>query len=98
MPYAVIAHYRCAEADAPVVRAHLAEMAARTPDEPGNLAYVVHTDAESPAGETAFTIYEQYVDAAAFDAHAATPHFQEHIIETVRPLLTSRTVWFGETF
>ncbi|ROO84748.1 quinol monooxygenase YgiN [Actinocorallia herbida] len=97
MPYAVIAHYRCAESDADLIRAELAQMASRTPTEPGNLAYIVHTDATAGPGEAAFTLYEQYVDEAAFAAHAETPHFKRHIIETVRPLLTDRTVWFGTT-
>lgn len=96
MAYAVIAHYRCAASDAGLIRAELEAMAALTPAEPGNLAYVVHTDAAAEPGEAAFTLYEQYADQAAFDAHTATPHFQQHIVAAVRPRLTGRTVWFGE--
>ncbi len=93
MPYAVVAHYRCAPEDAGQVRDALLKMREHTLREPGNLAYVVHADADAPA---AFTLYEQYVDRAAFDAHASSAHFAEYILATVRPRLAERTVWFGE--
>ncbi|GAA3442678.1 putative quinol monooxygenase [Planomonospora venezuelensis] len=93
MPYAVVAHYRCEPDDAGLVRDALLKMREHTLREPGNLAYVVHADADA---DGAFTLYEQYVDRAAFDAHAASAHFAEHILATVRPKLTERTVWFGE--
>jgi quinol monooxygenase YgiN len=93
MPYAVVAHYRCEPDDAGLVRDTLLKVREHTLREPGNLAYVVHADAGEPA---AFTLYEQYVDQAAFDAHTRSAHFAEHILGTVRPRLTERTVWFGE--
>jgi quinol monooxygenase YgiN len=91
MPYAVIAHYRCAPADAELVRATLLAVRERTLGEPANLAYVVHVDPEDAAS---FTLYEQYADRAGFDAHTATAHFAELVVGTVRPLLTGRTVSF----
>jgi quinol monooxygenase YgiN len=54
---------------------------------------VVHGVADEPGG---FLLYEQYLDRAAFDAHAASTHFAEHILGTVRPLLTDRHVTFGD--
>jgi quinol monooxygenase YgiN len=93
MPYAVVAHYRCEPADAGLVRDALLAMREHTLREPGNLAYVVHADA---GAEAAFTLYEQYADQAAFDAHTRTPHFTQYIVEVVRPRLTERTVWFGD--
>ncbi|MEV0387024.1 putative quinol monooxygenase [Nonomuraea sp. NPDC050643] len=93
MAYAVVAHYRCEPDDAGLVRDALLKMREHTLQEPGNLAYVVHADAGE---EAAFTLYEQYVDRAAFDAHTASEHFAEHVIATIRPRLTARTVWFGE--
>ena len=60
----------------------------------GNLAYVVH--AEEGAEPPAFILYEQYTDRAAFDAHAASEHFAEYILGTVRPRLTQRDVLFGQ--
>ncbi|WP_129841063.1 antibiotic biosynthesis monooxygenase family protein [Streptomyces sp. RFCAC02] len=96
MPYAVVAHYRCAPGDAPAVRDALLRMRESTLREPGNRAYVVHADAEDASGDAAFTLYEQYADRDAFEAHTRTPHFAEHIARTVRPRLTARTVWFGD--
>lgn len=93
MSYAVIAHYRCAEEDVRVVRKALLTMREYSRQEPGNLAYVVHADADPG---TAFTLYEQYVDADAFQAHTETEHFTEQIAGIVRPRLIERTVWFGE--
>lgn len=93
MPYAVVAHYRCEPADAAIVRDALLHMREHTLREPGNLAYIVHADAETDA---AFTLYEQYTDRAAFEEHADSPHFAEHILGTVRPRLVERSVWFGE--
>jgi quinol monooxygenase YgiN len=91
MSYAVIARYRCTPEHAELIRATLLEMRGLTLAEPANLAYIVHVDL---ADGTSFTLYEQYTDRAGFDAHTATPHFQKHIVGTVRPLLTDRTVAF----
>ncbi|MFV2194967.1 putative quinol monooxygenase [Nocardiopsis sp. LOL_012] len=93
MPYAVVAHYRCEPQDADLVREALLKAREHTLDEPGNLAYIVHADA---ATEGAFTLYEQYEDRAAFNAHAASEHFAEHILGTVRPRLVERDVHFGD--
>ena len=94
MPYAVIAHYRCTPEDAGPIREALLTMREHSRREPGNLAYEVC--AEVDAAPPAFILYEQYIDRAAFDAHAASEHFAEHILETVRPRLTQRDVLFGE--
>ncbi|MBB2943933.1 quinol monooxygenase YgiN [Actinoplanes lutulentus] len=93
MPYAVIAHYRCALQDAELVRATLLTMREHTRAEPANLEYVVHADTSDPAS---FVLYEVYTDRAGFDAHAASPHFAEHIIGVVRPRLLERRVTFAE--
>jgi quinol monooxygenase YgiN len=95
VPYAVIAHYRCPAEDADLVRESLLTMREHTRKEPGNLAYEVH--AEAGAQPPAFILYEQYTDRAAFDAHAASEHFAQYILGTVRPRLTDRTVFFAET-
>jgi quinol monooxygenase YgiN len=94
MPYAVIARYRCDPQNAAAVREALLEMRERTPEEPANLLYIVHTD---PDDEAAFTLYEQYADRAGFEAHTTTPHFEQHIRGTVLPRLTERTVSFLDT-
>ena len=94
MAYAVIAHYRCTPEDAGLIREALLTMREHTLKEAGNVSYEVH--AEEGAEPPAFILYEQYVDRAAFDAHAASEHFAEHILGTVRPRLTQRDVLFGE--
>ncbi|WP_433825257.1 putative quinol monooxygenase [Actinoplanes sp. CA-015351] len=93
MAYAVIAHYRCAPEDAELVRATLLTMREHTRAEPANIDYVVHADEADPAS---FILYEVYTDRAGFDAHAASPHFAEHIIGTVRPRLLDRRVTFAK--
>jgi quinol monooxygenase YgiN len=92
VPYAVIAHYRCTAQNAGLIQEALLMMHEHTLKEPGTLAYEVH--AEPPA----FILYEQYADRAAFDAHAGSEHFAEHILGTVRPRLTHRDVLFGDVF
>ncbi|MFD5631529.1 MULTISPECIES: putative quinol monooxygenase [unclassified Streptomyces] len=93
MAYAVVAHYRCEPADEATVRAALLKMREHTRNEPANLAYEVHAEADRAGG---FVLYERYTDRAGFDAHTAAGHFTELIVETVRPLLTERTVTFAE--
>lgn len=91
MAFAVVARYECAPDDVERVRAGLLAAREQTVQEPANLAYIVHQDAD---GAPVFVLYEQYTDRAGFDAHTASAHFAEHITGTVRPLLTSRTVTF----
>lgn len=62
--------------------------------EPGNLFYQAQV---SPQDPLTFVLYEQYVDAAAYDAHKATPHFQEHVVGRALPALESRQVATLET-
>jgi quinol monooxygenase YgiN len=93
MPFAVIAHYRIEPSDADTVRRALRAMKEPTAAEPGNIAYLVH---ESIDDKGDFALYEQYTDRAAFEAHKQTPHFAEHIVATVFPVLVERTVTFAE--
>ena len=55
--------------------------------EPGCLQYDAHRDPDDP---NAFFLFERYVDQAAFEAHAASPHFQELVLGRALPLLESR--------
>ena len=94
MAYTVIAHYRCAPADAATVRAALLKAQEQTRAEPANLMYEVHTVTGEPGG---FLLYERYTDKAGFEAHKAAGHFQELIVGTTWPLLTDRAVTFAES-
>ncbi|MFE6891609.1 putative quinol monooxygenase [Streptomyces sp. NPDC057694] len=93
MAYAVVAHYRCAADDAGTVRDALLKMREFTLEEPANVAYEVHAEADVAGG---FVLYEVYADRAGFDAHCASAHFAEFIVGVVRPLLRERTVTFAE--
>ena len=55
--------------------------------EPGCLQYDAHRDRDDP---NSFFLFERYVDEAAFDAHGASPHFQELVLGEALPLLAAR--------
>jgi quinol monooxygenase YgiN len=87
MEFVVIAQYRAREGEAERVAAALAEMVEPTRSEPGNLDYQVLRD---PADPLLFVLFERYADAAAFDAHRATPHFGTWLAGVVLPALDDR--------
>jgi quinol monooxygenase YgiN len=66
----------------------LAEMTPFSKAEPGCKAYIINRSVDDP---NTFLLYEQYVDAAAFDAHRDNPEFQRIIIGQVVPLLAERS-------
>lgn len=55
----------------------LATLTPLTRAEPGCRMYLAHRALEDPR---TFFLYEQYDDAAAFAAHAASDHFQRHVL------------------
>lgn len=63
--------------------------------EEGNLGYQAQVSTEDPCH---FLLYEVYADAAAYDAHKASPHFQEHVVGHALSLLEERRVATFETF
>src|SRR5215211_181097 len=77
------------------VAAALREMSAycNSDAEPGGLMYVVNRSTENPRH---FLRYEQYVDEAAFAAHAETAMFKETILGREVPMLESRERSFWE--
>jgi len=62
--------------------------------EPGCLDYRGHRSVDDPR---LFFLYEVYADAAAVDAHRASPHFQQHVAGRAIPNLESREVSFYDT-
>jgi quinol monooxygenase YgiN len=62
--------------------------------EPGNLLYQAQVSLKDPG---TFLLYEQYVDAGAYEAHKATAHFREHVIGHALAFLESRQVATYET-
>ena len=71
----------------------LRKMTAPTRAEPGNIMYLAHRSTVEPRK---FLLYEQYADMAAFEAHRATPHFQDYIANGVIKIMESRTPEFYE--
>ena len=55
--------------------------------EPGCVQYDAHRDPDDP---DTFFLFERYVDKEAFEAHAASAHFRELVLEQALPLLASR--------
>ena len=55
--------------------------------EPGCLLYLAHRHLEDPRR---IMFYEQYVDEAAFQAHVASDHYQQHVVGTIAPAVESR--------
>ena len=65
----------------------LRRMAPLSRAEPGCLQYEVNQDRDDPRS---FVIFERYVDEAALEAHAASPHVQELVVQQALPLLEVR--------
>ena len=65
----------------------LRRLASLSRAEPGCLQYDPHRDPEDP---DTFFLFERYVDEAALEAHAASPHFQELVLQEALPRLASR--------
>jgi quinol monooxygenase YgiN len=62
--------------------------------EEGNLFYQAQVSPEDP---TTYFLYEQYVDAAAYDAHKASDYFQKHVFGYAIEYLAERNVTTYET-
>jgi autoinducer 2-degrading protein len=87
MAHVVIAYWTAKEGEEDAVAAALGNLVEPSRAEPGNLTYVVHRD---PTDPRRFVIYERYVDAAAFDAHAGSEHFRRFGLADGIPRLESR--------
>ena len=55
--------------------------------EPGCLQYDAHRDPDDP---DRFFLFERYADEAALEAHQASAHFRELVLEEALPRLVSR--------
>ena len=87
----LIASYQVSEGNEERVADLLRDYIPLTRAEPGCVSFVAHQSTEDPA---IFILYEQYVDQAAFDAHAASAHYDEVAAKQIRPLLADRKVIF----
>lgn len=87
--FQVIAHYHAQQGQQDQVRALLAELAQASRTEAANLSYAFFV---SPEDACHFVILERYTDAAGFDAHRNSEHFQRIGFGQIIPLLERREV------
>ena len=71
---------------------HLTRLEAGSNLEPGCLMWKAHRVKDEPSR---VFIYEQYVDEAAFGAHQASEHFQQHGMNGIRKFATNRIAAMG---
>jgi quinol monooxygenase YgiN len=95
MAYVLIAKWTAKDGEEENVRAALEQLREPTNAEEGCLMWIPQVDVDNPR---VFLIYEQYVDAAALEAHAASEHFQRIGVGDAIPRLESRERSFYETF
>ena len=67
----------------------LRELTAASRQEPGCVSYIAHRVESDP---DTIVIYEQYRDAAALDAHRASPHFALYAIGGLYQRMLTRSV------
>lgn len=75
------------EGESDAVAELLRRLAPLSRAEPGCLQYDAHRDPDDP---DRFFLFERYLDQAALEAHAASPHFRELVLEEALPRLASR--------
>jgi quinol monooxygenase YgiN len=73
MAYVLVARMVAREGEQDRAAELIAQLVEASTAEPGNIQYVPHRDPENPR---VFMLYEQYRDAAAFEEHGQTEHFQ----------------------
>ncbi|CAN5297813.1 antibiotic biosynthesis monooxygenase [soil metagenome] len=84
-----IANYTIAYGNTDRVLALLAEVVTASRAEPGCLSFNTYLKVEN---EHEVVLIEKFENAAAADAHHATPHFTSIVLEQIVPLLSERTV------
>ncbi len=87
MAYVVAALWRAKEGDEERIREIIEIMTPLSRGEPACRFYQAH---RSPDDPRLFFLYEQYDDAAGYDAHMATDHFEKYVRGEAIPRLESR--------
>ena len=88
-PVVVVAHWQTTKAALDTVLANIAAMRPQSLGEPGCVGYEAF---RSLTEETSLVLIEHYRDDAALEAHLSSPHYQEIVVDQIRPLLTDRRV------
>lgn len=94
MAYVVIAYWHAKEGHAEDIANIIKIMTPLSQQEPGCLYYQAQRSLDD---SNLFILYEQYADQAAYEAHAATAHFERYVKGQAIPLLEKRERQFGET-
>ncbi len=94
MAYVVAAIWTAKEGQEEKILEVIKKMTPLSRQEPGCLYYQAQ---RSPDNPRVFFLYEQYADAAGYEAHMATPHFDQYVKGEAIPNLESRERAFYET-
>jgi quinol monooxygenase YgiN len=89
MAFVVAATWLAKEGEEKRVEETIVKMTPLSRAEEGNLFYQAQVNPEDPR---TFVLYEQYVDEAAYEAHNATPPFQENVFGYIIEYLEERSV------
>lgn len=85
----VLAHWQVKEGAVDEVLELAAELRRLSLAEPGCLGYELYRGVDGGAG---VLLHERYRDDAALEAHRTSAHYQELVVERIRPLLVERRV------
>lgn len=85
----VIVKWKLKHSEALRVLALLPELAESTRGEPGNVSYAIYQSKENPQE---LILHEEYVDAAAAEAHRQSEHYKRIVVNEIIPHLEVREV------
>ena len=94
MAYVVTAIWKAKEGKEQVIANVIETMTPLSRQEPACLFYQAHRSVDDPR---TFFLYEQYADEGGYQAHMATPHFEQHVRGQAIPNLEARDRAFYET-
>ena len=89
MAFVVAATWTAKEGEHERVEEVIRKMTPLSRAEEANLYYQAQVSPEDPR---IFFLYEQYTDEAGYEAHKATPHFQENVFGYIIDYLEERSV------
>ena len=87
----VVAHWQTTADALDAVLGHAAALRPQSLAEPGCLGYEAFQSVDDP---TTIVLIERYRDQAALDSHLSSAHYQDVVVEHIRPLLKDRRVEF----
>ena len=84
-----IVRWKLKESEASRILGMLPELAEKSRSESGNLSYAIYASERDPRE---LILYEQYVDAAAAEAHRQSEHFKRIVLNEIVPHLEAREI------